>query len=393
VSEYQYYEFRAIDRPLDERAMTALSEITSRGKITSTSLVCVYNYGNFRGNPDKLIDSHFDAHLYISNWGTRRLMFRLPTAAFSLMCTRPYCNAESLEARVTKDHVVLDFRTDLEGGGGYEEGEGWLDTLLPLRADLLAGDLRCVYLGWLAGLDGDADEDATEPPVPPGLGKLTASLKRFADFLRVDDDLIAAAAASSESMPDAPANEEVAAWVGGLPAKEKDKFIVRLMQSDGAPLGAELHRQFRADLAQRKGSKDRQGATPPACRTVGALFAARDRQSEENRRLAADRTAKEQAKREREQVAARARRLDSLTGREAELWKQVEAAIGLKQAKQYDSAVELLKDLRDLAERTGSGNSVAQRVAELRQRHGTKRTLIERLDRAGFKTPGTNTDT
>lgn len=44
MSEYQYYEFQAIDRPLDERAMMALRAITSRATITPTSLVNVYHY-------------------------------------------------------------------------------------------------------------------------------------------------------------------------------------------------------------------------------------------------------------------------------------------------------------------------------------------------------------
>jgi hypothetical protein len=41
TSEYQYYEFQAIDRPLDERATAALRAITntSRARIAPTSLV------------------------------------------------------------------------------------------------------------------------------------------------------------------------------------------------------------------------------------------------------------------------------------------------------------------------------------------------------------------
>src|SRR5207244_10269882 len=48
MSEYQYYEFQAIDRPLDESAMAALRAITSRAQITPTSLVNVYHFGSFK---------------------------------------------------------------------------------------------------------------------------------------------------------------------------------------------------------------------------------------------------------------------------------------------------------------------------------------------------------
>src|SRR5207302_10622823 len=63
MSEYQYYEFRAIDHPLDKRAMGELRAITSRATITPTSLVNEYHWGDFKGDPDKLMDRYFDAHL------------------------------------------------------------------------------------------------------------------------------------------------------------------------------------------------------------------------------------------------------------------------------------------------------------------------------------------
>src|SRR5207302_3457055 len=102
MSEYQYYEFQAIDRPLDERAMAALRAITSRARITPTSLVNVYHFGDFKGDPDRLMDQYFDAHLYVANWGTRRLMLRLPVRSFPLATARPYAVPDVLKARATR---------------------------------------------------------------------------------------------------------------------------------------------------------------------------------------------------------------------------------------------------------------------------------------------------
>jgi len=45
MSEYQYYEFRALDRPLDEREMKMPRSLSSRGEITSNSFVNTYNWG------------------------------------------------------------------------------------------------------------------------------------------------------------------------------------------------------------------------------------------------------------------------------------------------------------------------------------------------------------
>ena len=116
MSEYQYYEFQAIDRPLDERATIALRGITSRATLTPTSLINVYHWGDFKGDPDRLMDQYFDAHLYVANWGTRRLMLRLPIRAFPLATAKPYAVPDILKARATKDHIVLDFNADSEDG-------------------------------------------------------------------------------------------------------------------------------------------------------------------------------------------------------------------------------------------------------------------------------------
>ena len=42
MSEFQYYEFQAIDRPLDEEAQQALRRISTRARITPHSLVNIY---------------------------------------------------------------------------------------------------------------------------------------------------------------------------------------------------------------------------------------------------------------------------------------------------------------------------------------------------------------
>ena len=61
MSEYQHYEFLAIDRPLTEDEMEALRAISTRSKITPVSFTNEYNWGGFKGDPDKLMQRYFDA--------------------------------------------------------------------------------------------------------------------------------------------------------------------------------------------------------------------------------------------------------------------------------------------------------------------------------------------
>ncbi|MHB8246982.1 MAG: hypothetical protein ACYDGN_16870, partial [Acidimicrobiales bacterium] len=51
MSEYQYYEFLAIDRPLDARQQGELRALSTRARITSTRLVNTYHWGDFKGDP------------------------------------------------------------------------------------------------------------------------------------------------------------------------------------------------------------------------------------------------------------------------------------------------------------------------------------------------------
>src|SRR5260370_3788109 len=150
--------------------MAELRKITSRAEITSTSLINEYHWGDFKGDPARLMEKYFDAFLYLANWGTHWLMLRLPAGRFHLSAAKPYLAPDSFDAWATKTHVILDFHSEDESGEDFMGPGGWLGSMLPLRADLLAGDLRCLYPAWLAGQphghENDGADGATPPPLP-----------------------------------------------------------------------------------------------------------------------------------------------------------------------------------------------------------------------------------
>jgi hypothetical protein len=78
MSEYQYYHFQAIDQPLSERQMQELRDISTRAEITPTSFINTYNWGDLKADPRQLMRQYFDAHVYVANWGTQRLMLKIP---------------------------------------------------------------------------------------------------------------------------------------------------------------------------------------------------------------------------------------------------------------------------------------------------------------------------
>src|SRR4051794_1003574 len=387
MSEYQYYEFRSVDRPLTEKQMAELRRLSTRAEITPTSFTNEYHWGDFKGDPRKLMHEYFDAFVYYANWGTHQLMFRIPGNLLEAETARAYEHEESLSVDARKDHLVLDFTTsDDEPDDDWEEEQGWMSSLVSIRAELMRGDHRALYLGWLAGVqthagyeedEDDIDGDELEPPVPPGLGKLSEPLKALADFLRIDDELIEVAAAGSSGEPPAgPSRDDMAKWVKSLPAVIKDDALVRFLAEEGdLALRAELLRMFRDDTRPKNRPK-----TAEKRRTVAQLLAARNTLVEERRRKAAEQRAREKAKQEREKAEARSRYLGELAGKEEATWREIDDLIATKVPKSYDRAVELLVDLRELAQRLGTEESFRSRVGQLRERHRAKTSLQERLD-------------
>jgi hypothetical protein len=133
---------------------------------------------------------------------------------------------------------------DREPDDYWDEPGGQLAGMVQARSELAAGDLRLLYLAWLLALQSiEIADEETEPPVPAGLGNLSASLQAIADFLDIDEDLIAVAAAASLSIQEP---DGLAEWAASLPAEEKDALLARVAAGEGAQVQALLWRRFRA---------------------------------------------------------------------------------------------------------------------------------------------------
>jgi hypothetical protein len=385
VSEYQYYEFRALDRRLTAEQQQRLRSLSSRAEISATRFTNEYSFGDFRGDPGRLLEEYFDAYLYAANWGTRELAFRLPRALLDTQTAQRYCAEEHRAwATQTAEHVIVRFRWDDDEGDDWIEGEGLLDPLLAARGELATGDLRLLYLGWLLKVQlGELDEDdedladEAEPPVPAGLRELTNSLASVAQFLKIDDDLIAVAAKASAPLVSV-SDDGIADWVTALSASEKDKFLTMVAEGEGAQVEALLVRRFRRE--------SRPAGTTPASRgrTAGELLAAAE--ARRAAREQAEARAKEEARAlwAAEQAAAYERHLQNLTGRTEETRQQVAELTVFSKPKEYDQATQLLRDLHVIAQREDDITAFTVRVRELRTRYAKRPSLMDRLDKAGL---------
>ena len=382
MSEYLYYEFRAVDRPLTHREIRELRALSTRAEITPTSFVNSYEWGDFKGDPDILMDKYFDAFVHTAHSFSFQFVLRLSSHVIENKSLSAYCVGDGLRARKTKNFTMIEFSSD-DDDRDWDASEGWMDSLIPLRADLMQGDLRALYLGWLLCLQArELNPNAIEPPVPAGLANLTTPLESLVDFLGLDADLInAAAEQSSDLSTPRSSRAKLAAWIKAMPEAEKNAFLLGMAESCDSCSRIELLRRFEQQGLPSSSHSERNDSHR---RTVSQIMAAAQSRATERIRRETERKAAEQEKQERARTTARLKYLDKLAGREAQVWEQIDALVQTKQPNNYDRAVSHLVDLRDLAIRRRQEVNFDSALERLRVTHGAKPSFLRRLSDAAL---------
>jgi hypothetical protein len=370
MSEYQYYEFQAIDRPLDRAAQDALRSISSRARITATSFTNHYEWGDLKGDPRKFMERWFDLHLYLANWSTRRLMLRVPKRFVNHADIDPFLREiDWVEVWTSGDNLIVDIcRDEVEVDDDWHDGSGQLAALAPLRADILSGDFRLFYLLWLAAVQDEVVPEHELEPLP-GIAPLTGPLEGFAEFFGIDPDLVEAAAelGADAALPQSELRKAIAA----ISAREKDDLLLRVVDGD-THVAAELRNRVRnKNLALAKQ------------RTAGMLQMRAKEIAEARERAEAERREADRRRQAAEAEKARRTRLKILKQRGVSVWREIEQEIERRNQSGYDKAINLLCDLQALAIEEESQHDFSQRLASIRARHEKKGKFIERLSKLG----------
>jgi len=274
--------------------------------------------------------------------------------------------------------VIVAFENQFEDDD-WDDGTGWMGSLMSLRSELLRGDIRCLYLGWLlCAQNEEFAEDDLEPAVPAGLGELSAPLRSLIEFLGIDEDLVEVAASASAPLNASPDREELAAWIQSLPEKEKNNLLVAAVSGTGERWKHGLLQRFEQQTTRRTLS-----APDTICRrTAGDLLRLVHARVEGRTWLLEAKRAAEAARGKADDEANRSRYLDQLGKGEEATWNQIAAHIQKRQPNEYDKAVTLLIDLRDLEVRQGRVDAFQSALGELRQEHAAKESLQRRLTKA-----------
>src|SRR5438067_2615943 len=387
MSEYQRYEFMTIERPLTGEQLDAVEALSSHIEASSTHALIEYHWGDFKHNPIDVLHKFFDGFLYWANWGSPQLAFRFPHGILPDDLIDGYDLDDFVTFTKHRDYDILDIQF-----GEMEAPDEWvnyeLGSLIAIRDELMEGDLRALYIVWLAGqrmIEGydeeeDYDEEEQEgeeedyeisvPPVPLGFGTLTAAQYSLAELLRVPEELLVAAAQHSKAA--APSTgDDFAAWVKLLPPDRQNDYLLRLAHNEPG-----LSRLLVRELRELGQDKTMEAPSTGEHVTYATLLA-------ESKAI---RARLEREKREQEQ-AARLRHLQENHTHQDAYWQQVDQAVMRGTGTGYDEALRLLIELRDAADKCKETQQFQERFRAGVRPHLRRPAFVKRLQAHKFTLP------
>lgn len=379
MSEYQYYEFLAIDRPLTGKEIDHLRGISTRAQITPVSFINEYSWGGLKADPRDFMRRFFDVHVFLANWGDATFMVRLPKDAIEQEILKVFCTSPHLEVEKLPDHWLLTWsigETEDYDRFGFVEGNGWMARLAPIREELLRGDLRSLYIGWLRAVTtNEIDPDELEPLALKGLQELTAAQQALAEFLEVDMDLLTGAGLDSRPAQAEEADETaIDAWLDNLPKSEVRGYMRQMLGGQGAIAERVLKRRYAAWQSKSVSVGQTLG------RTVADLWKLAEQAK--GLRLIEEAKACRQAEAERKKM--RDTWLAKLSKDFPRAWKTAHDDANKGHASAYDAACRQLVELRDAYNQHASPAAFQTEFQQFMAEHRRRRAFVERLEKAGL---------
>jgi hypothetical protein len=372
MSEYQYYEFVAIDGPISDEGLRYARGCSTRASVSRMRWQNTYNFGGFHGSVDTLL-KYYDAHFYIANWGSVRLGLAFPKGALPTEAIQPYLRKgrqyeHTLTVRETGNRCIVWWECNPEDGGDWTDGEGLIDELMEIREELMRGDYRALFLGWLADFNPEEygnskDDKAVMPPVPAGLDHLTPALKALIEHFPVDHDALAVAAGLSQAstLDRIP----MASVLEGLAVSEMRALLARVADGGGTGVMNELNRLTLPRVQA------------PADQTMKCTgFAAKTNETREASRKKKAEAAAEKRQREAE---LRGQHLASIMQRADTIWSDLDPLMDQKIASAYDQAASWLEELRDAYTQADETAGFQQKLAAFRVRYSNRPAMLRRI--------------
>ncbi len=373
MSEYQYYDFAAIDGPISDEGLRYARSCSSRANVSRVRWQNTYHFGDFHGSVDTLLN-HYDAHFYIANWGTVRLGLAFPKGTIAPETIQPYLRGgerygDTLTVKEIGNRFIVWWERNEEGGYWETEGEGLIDQLIGIREQLLRGDYRALFLGWLADFDPNERDPRggalVVPPIPAGLDHLSPALEALIGQFPVDPDALAVAAGLSQGSR--PHRLPMAAVLEKLSVSEMRALLGRVAEGGGAGVMTELNRLTYPHVQIPVGQA--MSGVDFAAKTIGTREA---RQAKEAKAAAANR--KREAELRKQHLASVLQRADTL-------WSGLDPLMNQKVALAYDQVATQLQVLREAYAEAGDSGGFQQKLRGFRVRYSNRPAMLRRIEK------------
>jgi hypothetical protein len=326
---------------------------------------------------------YFDAFVYTADWCSCQLALRVPRDVFRKDELEPFVVRYALAFDASDEYWIVHwslYESENYDRFGMDDGSSWMQRLAPLRDELLRGDLRPLYLGWLAGACGDDElsENVLEPEVPPGLSELSSPQLALVEFLEIDPDMLAAAMAGSAriSPADVAEADRIDAWLAEW--RRDDMMAVLKLLAQGR--GQEAQRLVRS--RQAAWLRTQRPAHAPATPRRNVAELRQLAKSGTAKRL--EREAQERAKQEAERRQQREAYLRQWMTEVDQHWDAADAQAKRGSASGYEQAVRILVDLAEGYALTSSRKEFERTLRRFLVRHATRGALLRRLTKAGL---------
>ena len=182
-------------------------------------------------------------------------------------------------------------------------------------------------------------------------------------MVELESDLVSAAAQASPRLKSTASTPPLENWLSDLSEAEKQEFLLKLVRGE-----SHVDLQLINRLQELAGATRATPPSKPGHRRLSELMAIAETVSTERKQKERDAARKK-----------RIRQLEALAPKEAQTWKRVLELIEFKQAKPYDEATALLKDLGDLAKHQGRLPEFIQRFEKLKSDCTNRPALIKRF--------------
>jgi len=377
--EYQQYEFQCIDKPLSPEDRAEISSWSSRTEATASGATFTYSYSDFPKDEFQVVVRYFDIMLYQANWGTKRLLIKLPLKLvdyealkqFDSSVGKRYYYERDLVVTRNQEYAFIDFNENDEDGYIDWVEEGSLLSLLPIREYIINGDYRPLYLFWLHAMLRRAQQtnateslakilNTKEPPVPNNLKKISAPLQDFIEYWAIESSWIKAACQNSQDQTKPTLDLEKS--IKSLSEKEKNDYLLRLAKGE-----LRLNQHFLKFLQKKEGLSTT-NTKHENRRNVKDLVEVVKKIDFEKQSLA-----KAEAEKKKKEEMRR------IANTEERRWESIHKNVSKGNSRAYDFAVETLKELLELAEFRNEIPAFKTQLEKIKTKFSRKSSFIRKV--------------